>query len=202
MADLAPARRPQGSYLAVGIGRKIVEVHKALFAVLVEGIDDLRVVKRAKRERGQDLRLASHEEAGTVHSRKQADLAGNRAYLVLRPAVRPGSLAQYHPADVPFEQLFEDLVDLSFVLGILLDQRRRQIGFQQIDRTRLAALRTRVTNRLLDLRLNPGIDLIHKLRIGPEKRNLCLGLAGKLHKPPDPLDLLVDGGVRDVHGGH
>src|SRR5262249_53389657 len=88
VADVTPLRAAHEARLPDRVGREVVVVHVA--ALLLEGeiVDPLAFLRRAERERRQDLRLAAREQAGAVRTRVDAHLDLDRPDLLSAATVR------------------------------------------------------------------------------------------------------------------
>ena len=87
VTDLAASGSPHRSRFADRIGRKVVEVHIALVFEIDDPVEALRVTRRAKRRRGEDLRLSPREDSGAVNARYVMHFAPNRPHFVGLTAV-------------------------------------------------------------------------------------------------------------------
>ena len=94
MADLAAGGGAACSGLAGGERREVVVVDIALRLFRIDGVELLRGGQCVERADGQDLRLASGEQAGAVDARQNADLGVERADLVHLAAVDALALEQ------------------------------------------------------------------------------------------------------------
>ena len=130
VADVTPLRAAHEARLPDRVGREVVVVHVAAVGLERQVVDPLAFLRRAERERRQDLRLAAREQAGAVRTRVDADLDLDRPDLLGAAAVRAPLVDRDLLAD-------EVLVDR---LGGLLDVALRQAV---LDRRRLAVDRCR-----------------------------------------------------------
>src|SRR5262245_26954826 len=87
MPDLAPARSLDAAALADTVGREVVVEHQLLAELVLQAIDALLVAGGAQRRGDDGLRLAALEESRAVHARPDADLAVERADLLVGAAV-------------------------------------------------------------------------------------------------------------------
>src|SRR5207245_10246433 len=74
VADVTPLRAAHEARLPDREGREVVVVHEAAVGFERQVVDALPLLRRAERERRQDLRLASREQAGAVRTRVDAHL--------------------------------------------------------------------------------------------------------------------------------
>ena len=82
MADFAAAGATQGPCLTRGVRREVVVQEEALFVILCQRIDELRVLLGAQGGRNQSLGLATGEQRRAVGPRQGASLAGDQTNLV------------------------------------------------------------------------------------------------------------------------
>src|SRR5207245_2556244 len=88
VADVTALRAPHEARLPDRVGREVVVVHVAALRLEGEVVDPLPLLRGAERERGEDLRLATREQAGAMRARVDADLDLDRANLLRPAAVR------------------------------------------------------------------------------------------------------------------
>src|SRR5207249_11097728 len=87
VADVAALRAAHHPRLPDRVGREVVVVHVAAVALEGEVVDALTLLRGAERQQRHDLRLPTGEEPGAVRARRDADLALDRADLLLRATV-------------------------------------------------------------------------------------------------------------------
>ena len=121
VADFAPSRAADRPHLADRVGREVIVQHEAVGDFAEQTVDPLLVARRAERDRSQRLRFAAGEEGRAVHARQHADLAGDLAELIDRPAVEPFAFEQ-QSADCLAFQLVKRRVELQLACGL---RRRR-----------------------------------------------------------------------------
>ena len=103
VADFAAARPADRLALADRVGREVVVEEELLRVLVAEPVDLLLVGDGAERGGDEPLRFAALEERGAVRPRQDADLAGDVAQFLRRPAVdaraAEGDLAEDALAD-------------------------------------------------------------------------------------------------------
>ena len=128
VSDLAAPGGAETPDLARAVGREVVVEHEPLGGIATRhGVELLRVLLRAERDRRERLGLAAREDRRAVESRKHADLRGERTDLVLGASVDAEPLLQDVLADgldlKGVEEVDEaDCVDLGPLLGNLLEE--------------------------------------------------------------------------------
>ncbi len=128
MSDLAAPGGAETPDLARAVGREVVVEHEPLGGIATRhGVELLRVLLRAERDRRERLGLAAREDRRAVEPRKDSDLRGERTDLVLGASVDAEPLLQDVLADgldlKGVEEVHEaDCVDLGPLLGDLLEE--------------------------------------------------------------------------------
>ena len=125
MADLAAGGGAACSGLAGGERREVVVVDIALRLFRIDGVELLRGRQRVERADGQNLRLASGEQAGAVDARQNADLGVERADLVHLAAVDALALEQPLLDDLLLHLIQADLdvdVEVLILFGELVGE--------------------------------------------------------------------------------
>ena len=169
-------------------------MHIALFGLIVQAVQLLRVAGGAQGDGGQHLGLAAGKEAGAMGAGQDADLGGQGPDLVDAAAVHPLAVIQQPAAHHVFLQLIEAFLDFVDGLGIHIVELLMHLGVHRAQTLVPHALVVGIQGGayLLDGEVLDGF--IHG-RIGIVGGEGELLLADLLLYVPDKGDDLLVGGV-------
>src|SRR5438477_2965269 len=203
VANLAPARTAGPPGFAYAEWRKIVMQNEPLrlFAAAVS-IDHLRFFDRRECGEGERLGLAALENCRTMRARENADLARDRAQLLIAPTVDTFLLVQNADAERFLLHVIERLRDRELVgLGMFFQDRHLHFFAERID-----CFCPRNFALGVERAFNPiaadSISNLEQILIHLEQRHLALRLAnlcGELFLNPDHFARMLMGKVERLH---